>query len=175
MPPFVRASLASLGVPGCKILRWENRTDPLFHFLDPAAFPATSAAMTGTHDTETLASWWEHASWPERVAQMQVSTIFATRGVNDPGQSWNAALRDALIELAYGAGSADLFFPIQDLFGWHDRINAPATIGEWNWTWRLPWAVDKLSEVPEAVERAEFCRALAGRTGRGGKPEGSKA
>ena len=62
--------------------------------------------------------------------------------------------------------SRDLFLPAQDVFGWPDRINAPATIGDWNWTWRLPWPVDRLSEAPAAIERAAFCQALARATGR---------
>ena len=32
--------------------------------------------------------------------------------------------------------------PMQDLFGWRDRINTPATVGPHNWTWRLPWPID---------------------------------
>ena len=32
--------------------------------------------------------------------------------------------------------------PLQDVFGWTDRINTPAVVDEVNWTWRLPWPVD---------------------------------
>ena len=62
VPDFVRASLARLGVPGCKVLRWERDWHaPGQPFVDPAAYPAVSAAMTGTHDTEPLAGWWDEA------------------------------------------------------------------------------------------------------------------
>ena len=37
-----------------------------------------------------------------------------------------------------------LILPIQDVFGWRDRINQPATVGDQNWTWRLPWPSDRL-------------------------------
>jgi 4-alpha-glucanotransferase len=145
VPPFVRQSLARLDVPGCKILRWERDWEAPDHpFIDPATYPARSAAMTGTHDTETLAEWW----------------------TREGGASWTGIVRDALLTTAYGAGSDELFLPIQDVFGWTDRINIPATIGDHNWTWRLPWRVDEMTSAPEARERADFCRRLALQTAR---------
>ena len=39
---------------------------------------------------------------------------------------------------------------IQDVFGWRDRINEPATVNEVNWTYRLPWPSDRLNDVPAA-------------------------
>ena len=63
----------------------------------------------------------------------------------------NDRVRDALIETLYGSGSNLLILPIQDVFGWLDRINQPATVNTSNWTWRLPWPVDRL-----ATERGAF-------------------
>jgi 4-alpha-glucanotransferase len=83
-----------------------------------------------------------------------------------PDDDWSVRLRDAILETAYGAGSDDVFMPVQDVFGWSDRINTPATVGSGNWTWRLPWAVDALTGVPEVAERAAWCRAAAARHGR---------
>jgi 4-alpha-glucanotransferase len=148
VPPFVRESLARLGVPGCKVMRWERDYDlPGQPLIDPARFPALSAALTGTHDTETLAEWWV--------------------GEGHTGIPWSEATRDELLQSAYGAGSNELFMPMQDIFGWTERINTPATVGDHNWTWRLPWRVDEMPGVAEAAERAEFCRHLAAHTHRG--------
>ena len=52
------------------------------------------------------------------------------------------------------------------LFGWRDRINTPATVGADNWTWRLPWPVDRLDDEPEARERAETLRQWAAESNR---------
>ena len=76
-------------------------------------------------------------------------------------------LRDEILGLAYHAGSDLLLLPVQDAFGWRDRINTPATVGDWNWTWRLPWPVDALVDTLPAMERAAFSEALAKRTMRG--------
>jgi 4-alpha-glucanotransferase len=164
VPDFVRASLSELGVPGCKVLRWERAWHtPGQPFLDPASFPAVSVTLTGTHDTEPLAVWWDGATSDERAAVLRLPSL---TGVSDPHARWSDHLRDALLELAYVSGSDDLFVPVADLFGWRDRINTPATVSEHNWTWRLPWSVDRLDEPSEAIERAAFAHALAQRTGR---------
>jgi 4-alpha-glucanotransferase len=86
--------------------------------------------------------------------------VLRDRGFVDPSQRWTPSLGDALLELAWTAGSGELFVTPQDLFGWRDRINLPGTIGAHNWTWRLPWPTDRLLETPEAMARAAFCRGL---------------
>ena len=69
------------------------------------------------------------------------------------------ATRDLLLEMLASSSSNLLVLPIQDIFGWRDRINAPGTVTEENWTWRLPWPVDVLQHHPKAVERAETMAA----------------
>jgi 4-alpha-glucanotransferase len=163
VPDFVRASLARLGVPGCKVLRWERAWhDPGEPFIDPRRYPAASAAMTGTHDTEPLAVWWERADRDERAAFVGLPMLRAA-GIDNPDAPWGDGLRDAVLAMMLQSGSDELLFPVQDLFGWRDRINTPGTIGDHNWTWRLPWAVERLMDVPEVVERAEFVSERAHR------------
>ena len=77
------------------------------------------------------------------------------------------AVRDALLGLMYRAASRELFLPIQDLFGWPDRINVPGTVSEANWSWALPWPVDALAAQPEAIARQTTLAALARESGRG--------
>ena len=167
IPDFVRASMARRGVPGCKVLRWERAWDaPEQPFISPSSYPELSATLTGTHDTDTLAGWWDRADRSERQTFLSLPHLQAL-GLTDPGQPWNDRLRDALLDLSYHSGSADLYIPIQDLFGWGDRINVPGTVNDENWTWRLPWPVDRLDRTPDAIERARFCRELAAGSGRG--------
>jgi 4-alpha-glucanotransferase len=54
-----------------------------------------------------------------------------------------------------------VLLPIQDMFGWKDRINTPALINDDNWTWRLPWLLEDMAKDPAARERAAFTRRLA--------------
>ena len=76
VPDFVRESLARLGVPGCKVFRWERHWDrPGQPYRDPAAYPAVSVATSGTHDTDPMAAWWDGLDAVERAA------VLATPGV----------------------------------------------------------------------------------------------
>jgi 4-alpha-glucanotransferase len=147
IPAFVRESLTSQQVPGYRVMRWERAYhDPGEPFIDPAVYPSESVAATGTHDTETMADWFDTLASDERL------TLTARTGPFD------GDVRDALLTRILHAGSAQAFIPMQDVFGWRDRINTPGTVGDHNWTWRLPWPIDTWTNVPDAIERAEFCR-----------------
>jgi 4-alpha-glucanotransferase len=159
VPDFVRQSLARLRIPGMKVLRWER----FWHtegkpFRDPAEYPADSVATSGTHDTETLAEWWDAADAEER---RRVCEIPAIGSVASPDEPFSERVRDALVDVLYSSGSDLLILPIQDIFGWRDRVNTPALVCDANWTWRLPFPVDALAGRPEARERARFLRGLS--------------
>jgi len=124
VPDFVRASLARMGVPGCKVLRWERDWHaPGEPFLPPAAYPARSVAMTGTHDTETTVEWYTNPDRRRERASIPV----------DPSEpSWG------LIEIAMGSRARLAIFPMQDVLGLggEARMNHPGHVFG-NWRWRL--------------------------------------
>lgn len=153
VPDFVRESIARLGLPGYKVLRWEP--------ADPMMYPPLSVAMTGTHDTEPLAVWWEALTPDERMRF----------GSDSPG--YDGSVRDQIIERIYNAGSNLVLLPIQDVFGWRDRINLPATISDANWTYVLPWPCDTMTAQPEAIECAARLAGWSVQTGRWHPPLGS--
>jgi 4-alpha-glucanotransferase len=160
VPDFVRASIAQLGVGGYKVLRWERAWHlPGRPFVSPSDYPPRSVATTGTHDTEPMAVWWDEAAPADRHALAEVLHCSGI-AVWDPSEPWSDALRDAILRLMATAASDHLFFPIQDIFGWRDRINTPATVGDHNWTWRLPWGVDEWLGRHDTTERAAFLRSL---------------
>jgi 4-alpha-glucanotransferase len=162
VPKFVRASVATLGLPGYRVFRWEPE--------DPATYPQLSVAMTGTHDTEALATWWESLSLEERHLMARMPSLALAHPEGEQGFAspiFNAGIRDAILQALYASPSNLLLMPIQDVFGWRDRINHPATVGEWNWTYVLPWPVDQMMQQAEAVEGAERLRRWSDRTGRG--------
>ena len=153
VPDFVRMSIARLGLPGYKVLRWEP--------ADPAMYPALSVAMTSTHDTEPLAAWWESLTSEERIRY----------GPDVP--QFSEIVRDRLLERVYNAGSNLVLLPIQDVFGWRDRVNLPATISDANWTFVLPWPCDTLGEQPEGVRCAMRLAGWSNQTGRWHPPRES--
>lgn len=169
VPDFVRASLTKLGIPGYKVFRWERAwKEPAQPFRDPAEYPALAVATTGTHDTDPLVTWWESADADERRAFLKLPFVCGLAGPGDaPGDvPFSAALRDAVLQALYTSPADLLLIPLQDIFGWADRINTPATVTDENWTWRLPWPVDRLGSQPEVQERAKTLRAWADASGR---------
>jgi 4-alpha-glucanotransferase len=161
VPDFVRQSLAEQEIPGTKVLRWEN---DLGVPRDVTKFPHVSVAVTGTHDTESIWTWWEALPDREREHQLKQPPLAALRG---PSRTrYTPETRDALLELAYSAGSDALLTPITDALGWKDRMNTPGTVGAHNWTFRLPWTVDELFSASEPVATRQRLAHLAERHGR---------
>lgn len=140
IPPFVRESMARLGLPGLKVLRWERHYDRDGHPpIDPAEFPDLSVATTGTHDIEPL------AATPEADTDDK---------------------RHAIVRSLLSSGSYLTLMPLQDVFGWTDRINTPAVVDDVNWTWRLPWPVDTWLDRAETVADTDQLKAWTRDAGR---------
>ena len=145
VPEFVRESIARLGVPGFKVLHWERHWDlPDRPPIDPREFPERSVATTGTHDTEPLAALAESGSSP-------------TPSIDDV---------DRTLATLLSAGSSLTLIPIQDAFGWPDRINTPSVVNDENWTWRVPSPVDTWLDWPTGIARADRLRGLTREAGR---------
>jgi 4-alpha-glucanotransferase len=172
VPDFVRQSLARLSVPGYKVLRWERHWDqPGQPFKDPVEYPRLSVATSGTHDTEPMAVWWENAQHDERAAILAIPSIAHRLSDEDRRRSLEfrellPPLREALLESLFASGADLVTLPVQDVFGWRDRINQPATVGAANWTWRFPWPVDRIAAEPQAVAVTEELLEWARRHGR---------
>jgi 4-alpha-glucanotransferase len=164
VPDYVRASLQRVGIPGFRVFRWERFWhQPGQPFRDPVDYPAASVATSGTHDTETLAAWWDGADEDE---QRLVSAIPTIQRDDLIGRRFDASVRDVLLTALFAAGSNLVLLPIQDVFGWHDRINEPAKVDALNWTFRLPWPAERLNESTAAAERQAALRALSEQYGR---------
>jgi 4-alpha-glucanotransferase len=154
VPDFVRGSLARQGVAGFRVLRWERH----WHadgqpFRDPADYPPVSVAASGTHDTEPMITWWENAPEAERRKVNAIPTVQRMSGGEGILTAAWPKVRDVLIETLLASRSELVLLPIQDVFGWSDRINVPATVTDANWTFRLPWPIDRMNEAPEVRER----------------------
>jgi 4-alpha-glucanotransferase len=162
VPDYVRDSLDRIGMPGFRVLRWER----FWHregqpFRDPLDYPAASVATTGTHDTEPMAAWWDGTKADERRKIAEIPSVQRLdAGIDRP---FDASVRDVLLEVMFASGSGLVLLPIQDVFGWRDRINEPAKVGDQNWTFQLPWPSDRLIDMPEAAERQQFLRTLSER------------
>jgi 4-alpha-glucanotransferase len=162
VPPFVRRSLARLGIPGYKVFRWERDWDLTGQpFHDPSSYAPFSVATSGTHDTEPLTVWWAAAPAEEREAVLAIPSVRERLAADERAAALTSPelpqpVREAMLAALFASGSNLLILPVQDVFGWSDRINQPATVNDGNWTWRLKWPVGELASQREA-------QAVAGR------------
>jgi 4-alpha-glucanotransferase len=162
VPDFVRASLEQLEIPGYRVQRWEKEwKEEGQPFRDPAEYPPVSVATTGTHDTESLADWYDALPAEEREQLLEIPAL-APLAEALP-EKFDPAVRDALLAMIYGAGSDLVLVPFQDAFGLRERVNVPGTVTDDNWTYRIP--MDLAALAADAKER-ERLRRLAAASGR---------
>lgn len=168
VPEFVRWSMARLGVPGFKVMRWERAwQEDSQRFLDPGEYPEASVALSGTHDTESLAQWWRELTDADRTAFLALPSLATVRPA--PGMQAPAFVpdvRDAVLTSLLAAASRYVMAPLQDVFGWDVRINTPATVNDGNWTWKVTQPVDQWRDDAAWVERAAFLRRQTDASGR---------
>jgi 4-alpha-glucanotransferase len=159
VPSFIRRSLDQLEIPGYRVQRWEKAWHTEGQpFLDPAGWPAISVATTGTHDTDTLAEWYDGLEAAERTQLLRLPGL-AGLARRAPAR-FDEGVRDALLELLYASGSDLLILPFQDAMGHRERVNVPGTVNDQNWTYRLP---QRLSTLGAGLADRERLRGLAER------------
>jgi len=164
VPDFVRTSLTRSGVPGYRILRWEREWKKAgLPFKDPSAWPALSVGTTGTHDTDSVADWYDGMAEEERRALLALPALGQLRARGP--HRFDAPVRDLLLDLVYRSGSDLVLLPFQDAFGARERVNVPGTVTDANWSYRMPLEVTALAADRGAADRL---RDLAARSRRRG-------
>ncbi len=142
----VRELLATLGIPGMKVLQFGFSEDDSEHL--PHRHVRNSVVYTGTHDNDTTRGWFASLGREER------------RRVLDYVGGDGSDIAGDLIREAYTSVAGLALVPVQDVFGLGSeaRMNTPG-VARGNWTWRA----DPADFTPE---RAERLRRIAGLTGR---------
>ncbi len=155
IPRFARDALATLGLPGYQVMRWA-REDGVVR--DPRHYPLISLVTTGTHDTETLRSWWEATHVDERTLLAARWPTLTSLDVAEP--TFTPDAHEALVAAALQAHSAHCVLPWQDVFGELERTNHPGTVGPQNWSYRVRWTSESLLTEDEPLRRAEWLGRL---------------
>ncbi len=174
VPPGLRASLASRGLLGMRVLPFEREADGAFK--PAAAWDPLAAAMTSTHDLPPVAGWWrgrdidwrEHLKAPGdrdaerqarerdrdglwRACQRDADVIGETPSSTEP-----AAVVDAALVLTSRTPCELALIPMEDLLGLAEQPNLPGVVDiHPNWRRRLPLPTDQLFEPAEVVARLD--------------------
>lgn len=153
MSDTVRQLVQDSGFPSMKVLEFafdSRDTGSASDYL-PHNYPVNSVAYTGTHDNETLVSWYQTVTDAERAMVRDYLYDYAT-----PEEQ----LYKSMIALILRSAAATCIIPMQDWLGLDNsaRINKPSTVGQ-NWRWRL-----KKTQLTKKLQK-EICQ-LTTRYGR---------
>ena len=167
VPPGFRDTLAERCMLGMRVLPFERDEDG--GFVPPAAWDEAAVAMTGTHDTPTLAGWWKERDidWAEQLGRSGADR--ARRGgeraalwhaMGKPGDPPVAAPVDAMIAHVASAPCPLAIVPLEDLLGLEEQPNLPGTIDEHpNWRRRMDAPTAALLARRDVARRAALLNA----------------
>ena len=146
MSETVRQLVRDSGFPGMKVLEFafdSRDTGSASDYL-PHNYPVNSVAYTGTHDNETLVSWYQTITPAERAMVRDYLYDYTT-----PEEQ----LYKSMIALILRSAAATCIVPMQDWLGLDNtaRINKPSTVGT-NWRWRL-----KKTQLTKKLQK-EICQ-----------------
>ena len=121
--------LADVGYPGMKILQFAFGEDSANEHLPHNFTSSNCIAYTGTHDNQTITSWFDTISEEEQNLAREYLCDY-----NTP----TSELYTSFICLIMRSNAKLCIIPMQDYLGYDDscRMNEPSTLGK-NWKWRL--------------------------------------
>jgi 4-alpha-glucanotransferase len=142
---------ADTELPGMKVLVYAFDPDNDSSYM-PHNAPKNSVCYTSTHDSPTFIDWLTVES-SERERELARAYL---RLREEEGWNWGA------VKVAWGSPANLAMAPFQDILGLGKdaRVNIPATIGNYNWRWRVreeainEEVAKKLLEATKVYKRA---------------------
>lgn len=170
-PHDFTGAVAARNMLGMRVLWFERAADD--GFIGAPDYPANAVAMTGTHDTPTLAGWWSgrDLDWAAELGRLPEGSDRAgaeaarawdrgllwstlTGNSDRPAPNDTAPLVDAALAHIARTPSALVVVPLEDMLGEVEQPNLPGTVTEHpNWQRRLHAPLDDLLEAPASAAR----------------------
>jgi 4-alpha-glucanotransferase len=154
VPACVPKVLTKLKILGLRVVRWHRDWgrdgQPYIPFED---YPQLSVCTPAVHDSSTVREWWE-----KEADQKQFAGFI---GVPSLPKIYNPGAAKIILSRIACARSRFRVFQIQDLLHlsnkWYaadpasERINVPGTLNDFNWTYRLPAAMEEIIKDKDLV------------------------
>ncbi|MDH3974424.1 MAG: 4-alpha-glucanotransferase [Deltaproteobacteria bacterium] len=165
--PEVHHLRKKLGIAGYKtfIFGWgEGESSGLASgYRFPEEYDQDFLATTGTHDTPTLAHWWENMRHEEKEALIDYLCLSKEPAFGE--------VKEHVLQRLYHSRAQFVILPFQDIVGFSEehRINFPGTFGDHNWSWRMPFTMEFLNSLSvdnEIGKSANFVKELSAISGR---------
>lgn len=172
-PPGFTQAVTERQMLGMRVLWFERAAD--HGFIGAQDYPQNCVAMTGTHDTPTVAGWWtgRDLDWADQLGRLtdgidrteadkirdwDRGLLWSTIGPIHPRPSPGDHLPVVTAAVAHIAKSPAILAvaPIEDILGEPEQPNLPGTISEHpNWRRRLPAPMQELLEKQVVADRVD--------------------
>lgn len=173
-PSGFTEAIAARKMLGMRVLWFERAADQ--GFIGGQDYSADSVAMTGTHDTATVAGWWSgrDLDWARKLGRLPAGSdmkaaedqrawdrglLWATLTHDEtprPATDNPEAAVDAALEHIGHSASRLAIAPLEDLLAEREQPNLPGTVTEHpNWRRRLEAPLEDLLEEPNTTARIE--------------------
>ncbi len=157
IPPFAYNILSELAIPGTKVFRWEKDWKKGEKFIPSKEYSPISMSSVSTHDTDTVALWWQketkearsYAAFKGWVYQKELSCDCILDILRDSHYSGSLFHINLLQE--YLALTPELTWKDPE----DERINYPGTIHPLNWSYRYKLPLEKLTSDPKLRAKME--------------------
>ena len=146
VPTEVRDNLASLGICGTKVMRWERKWHGDQSFIDPTEYTSMSMSTVSTHDSETLEEWWEK--------NPKESKLYSSSHGWEHKENLTPEHRTSLLRACHHSNSLFHINLLQEYLALFpdlissnpedERINIPAKISTKNWSYRFKPSVEEI-------------------------------
>ena len=173
VPAGFRDRMEARAMLGMRVLWFERGDDGAF--AESRAYPPNGVAMTGTHDTPTVAGWWRgrDLDWAEKVMpdfDREAANVARSKdrdllwkrlaeGVGPPTADANVVVDAAITHIAATLSTLKIL-PVEDLLGLEEQTNIPGTIGDHpNWRRRLPGGIAQILARPDEMRRIDMLNA----------------
>lgn len=175
-PPGFTHAISDRHMLGMRVLWFERAED--HGYIGAQDYPANAVAMTGTHDTQTVAGWWSgrDLDWagslgrlPVDMSRQQAEDIRAwDRGLlwstigsgTRPADDDPSPVVDAAIAHVAATPATLCIVPVEDLTGEKEQPNLPGTTTEHpNWRRRLSAPMESLLQDARVGHRLDILRA----------------
>jgi 4-alpha-glucanotransferase len=170
-------AVADRNMLGMRVLWFERAPDG--GFIGAHDYPSNAVAMTGTHDTPTVAGWWSGTDlgWADRLGRLpdgidrakadairdwDRGLLWSTLGGGEerPAPDNPTPLVDAAVAHVARTPAALVIVPLEDLLGEAEQPNLPGTTHEHpNWQRRMAAPVEVALDQPACISRLETLSA----------------
>lgn len=146
VPDSIRMCLSELGICGTKVMRWESHNSDGKTFIDLLHYNPISMTTVSTHDSTTLALWWNNPLEEAKAFAAYKGWDYSPNlsKVHRREILWDSHHSSSLFHINLIGEYLALFPELVWDSPFDERINVPGTVSPSNWTYRIRPSVETI-------------------------------